>query len=412
VTATPEERGRRVRLTALREEDSDQLFAWINDHELVVRSAPWRPVARADHDAWFAAIRGRDDARIFAIRLIEGDQLIGSCQLHSIVPERGSAELQIRIGERHEQGLGYGREAVELLLRHAFDSLGLERVTLQVFASNAPALAVYRATGFREEPGPPEEVAIDGRRERVLQMTIAAPGRSRLVAIHQPNFFPWLGFFDKLRRCDTFVLLDTVEFSKGSRINRSQVLVGGRPHWITAPVRRSGIGGPIRDMLIEEGRDWRSNVVRTLRQSYSRAPGTAVAMPLLEELIGFPTERLTDFNEQAIRRLAHELGLTRAAIVRASDLAVEGRATRLLVDIVRAVGGTAYLAGGGAGGYQEDELFDESGIELVHQRFVPPLYPQPVDEPVPGLSVIDALMQCGPDGARALLSREAHAAPS
>ena len=54
--------------------------------------------------------------RIFAIRRIDGDELIGSCQLHSIEPGR-SAELQIRIGERHEQGRGYGREAVELLLR-------------------------------------------------------------------------------------------------------------------------------------------------------------------------------------------------------------------------------------------------------------------------------------------------------
>ena len=144
----------RVRLAALRDEDSDRLFAWINDRELVVTSAPFRPVARADHDAWFEAIRERDDVRIFGIRKVETDELIGSCQLHSIEPGR-TAELQIRIGERHEQGRGYGREAVELLLRHAFGPLGLEQVTLHVFESNAPARAVYRRTGFRELPGAP-----------------------------------------------------------------------------------------------------------------------------------------------------------------------------------------------------------------------------------------------------------------
>ena len=56
-------------------------------------------------------------------------------------------------------------------------------------------------------------------------------------------------------------------------------------------------------------------------------------------------------------------------IVRASDLDVEGSATELLVAIVRSMGGGAYLAGGGAGGYQKDERFAEAGIEVIPQRF-------------------------------------------
>lgn len=364
-----------VRLTALRDEDSDRLFAWINDRELVVRSAPFHPVARADHDAWFAAIREREDVRIFAIRLTDGDELIGSCQLHSIDPASRSAELQIRIGERHEQGKGYGRQAVELLLREAFGPLGLHRVTLHVFASNAPARAVYAKAGFRELPGPAETVEIDGRTEPVLRMAVGG-----LVAIHQPNFFPWLGFFDKLARADTFVLLDTVEFSKGSRTNRVEVLVGGRPQWITAPLRRATLSGPIREVVIDETRDWRAKVVKTLQQNYPRA----TALPFVEELVGHDSERLAAYNEHAIRRLAETLGHS-GTIVRASDLDVQGRATELLVDIVRALGGTAYLAGSGAGGYQENERFAAAGIELIAQDFTPP-------ESVGGLSVIHALL--------------------
>ncbi len=68
--------------------------------------------------------------------------------------------------------------------------------------------------------------------------------------------------------------------------------------------------------------------------------------------------------------------------MRASDLDVDGRATELLIDIVRAVGGGAYLAGGGAGGYQEDERFAASGIELIRQDFDAPH----------GLSIIHALL--------------------
>jgi RimJ/RimL family protein N-acetyltransferase len=362
---------KRVRLDALRDEDSDRLFAWINDRALVVSSAPFRPVARADHDAWFEAIRKRHDVRIFGIRKVETDELIGSCQLHSIEPGR-TAELQIRIGERYEQGRGYGREAVELLLRHAFGPLGLSQVTLHVFESNAPARALYRRAGFREQPGAAETVEIDGRVEPVIRMV-----RPHVVAIHQPNFFPWLGFFDKLARADTFVLLDTVEFSKGSRTNRVEVLVGGQPHWITAPVQRAGIGGPIREVRIDEGRDWRAKIVRTLQQNYPRA----AALPLIEELVGHRDDRLAAYNEHAIRRLAGELGIE-TRIVRASELDAGGRASELLIDIVRAVGGTAYLAGGGAGGYQDDERFAASGIELIAQDFDPPH----------GLSIIHSLL--------------------
>jgi RimJ/RimL family protein N-acetyltransferase len=359
-----------LRLTALRDEDSDRLFSWINDRALVVSSAPFRPVARADHDAWFAAIRQRGDLRIFGIRLMNSGELIGSCQLHSI--DSGSAELQIRIGERDQQGRGHGREAVELLLRHAFGELGLRRVTLHVFESNAAARAVYRKTGFREVTAPSETVEIEGRSERVIRMV-----RPHVVAIHQPNFFPWLGFFDKLARADTFVLLDTVEFSKGSRTNRVEVLVGGKPHWITAPVQRAGIGGPIREVLIDEGRDWRGKIVKTLRQNYSGSP----QLPLVEQLIADREGRLAHYNEHAIRRVGDTLGIT-TAIVRASDLDVGGSATELLVGIVRAVDGGAYLAGGGARGYQLDERFAASGIDLIPQDFDAPH----------GLSIIHSLL--------------------
>jgi RimJ/RimL family protein N-acetyltransferase len=169
--------GSHVRLAELVDEDSDRLFTWINDRELVVRSAPFRPVPREEHDDWFDAIRARDDVRIFAIRRVADDELIGSCQLHSIDVERGIAELQIRIGQADARGRGYGREAVGLLLDHAFGALGLRRVTLHVFASNAPALAVYRATGFRERAGDHEVATIDGRKERVLRMSISASDR-------------------------------------------------------------------------------------------------------------------------------------------------------------------------------------------------------------------------------------------
>ena len=97
------------------------------------------------------------------------------------------------------------------------------------------------------------------------------------------------------------------------------------------------------------------------------------------------------------------LGLV-TPIVLGSTLGVEDRATDLLVRMVKAVGGTAYLAGGGTAGYQEDDKFHEAGIKLIYQEFQHPTYPQfnSVDFK-PGLSVVDALMNCGFGGTSELL---------
>jgi UDP-4-amino-4,6-dideoxy-N-acetyl-beta-L-altrosamine N-acetyltransferase len=159
-----------VALAALRPEDSDLLFEWINDHDLVVQSAPFRPIDRAEHDAWFERIRQREDARIFAIR--EGDRLVGSCQLHSIHPVHRSAELQIRIGADDARGRGVGSEAVSQLVRFGFDELGLHRICLQVFATNDRAIRLYERAGFRREGVLREAASIDGAWIDVLLMAL------------------------------------------------------------------------------------------------------------------------------------------------------------------------------------------------------------------------------------------------
>jgi RimJ/RimL family protein N-acetyltransferase len=138
-----------VELTPLRLEDSPLLFEWINDRDLVVLSAPYRPVSRAEHDLWFEQIRLRDDVRIFGIR--EGGRLVGTCQLHSIHAVHRSAELQIRIGALDARGRGIGMAATVRLLEIGFRELDLHRICLHVFATNEAARRLYERVGFRIE---------------------------------------------------------------------------------------------------------------------------------------------------------------------------------------------------------------------------------------------------------------------
>lgn len=230
---------------------------------------------------------------------------------------------------------------------------------------------------------------------------------SRVVAIHQPNFFPWLGYFDKIARADVFILMDNAQFPKtgGTWSNRVKLLVGGRAAWVTVPIVRTFHGTRrICEMQINDATLWRDRLEKTIRMNYARTPRFETAFALVAECLSNSTDSLSDYNIAAIRAVMAGLQLDQSKLVLGSTLNAEGNATDLLITMTKAVGGTAYLCGGGASGYQLDEKFPAAGIQLVHQRFRHPLYPQASGaEFVPGLSVIDALMHCGFESTRALI---------
>lgn len=230
-----------------------------------------------------------------------------------------------------------------------------------------------------------------------------------MVAIHQPTFFPWLGFFDKVARSDVFIVLDHVQFPKsrpGSWLNRVRLLVNGEAQWVTMPVQRGFEGvRRIDQILIDDRSPWRRKLLQLLRTNYGRAACFRDTFPVVEPLVLHPAERLVDYNSHAFTAIARQLGLPTHHIVHSAALDVDGKATELLIALVRCVGGTTYLSGDGAGGYQEDARFDEAGLPLTFQSFVPPAYPQGGDRPhVPGLSVLDALFHCGFEGTARLIN--------
>jgi len=228
-----------------------------------------------------------------------------------------------------------------------------------------------------------------------------------VVAIHQPNFFPWLGYFDKIARADVFVLFDNVQFPKtgGNWSNRVRLLVNDEPAWVTVPIVRSYHGmREIREIQIDDSSGWRRKLLQSLRTNYARAAAFDAIFPFVEGLVQTPTESLSQFNVTAIRAICRELRLPEEKLVLGSSVAAQGRATDRLIAMVRTVGGTAYLCGGGAGGYQDDAAFGAAGLELVYQDFSHPSYEQQLPAFVPGLSIIDALMHCGFDRVRGLLA--------
>jgi WbqC-like protein family len=230
-----------------------------------------------------------------------------------------------------------------------------------------------------------------------------------VVAIHQPNFFPWLGYFNKIVRADAFVVLDHVQFQKtgGTWTNRARLLVAGQARWITAPVVRTYHGVRRTDeMTFHEAIAWRGKMLKTLAANYRRAKYYDECMTLIGPLILLKEARAAEYNIHAIKAIIAALGIDGTRLLRSSQMIVSGQGSELLAAITIAAGGTTYLCGGGATDYQDDALFARRGVALVYQDFRHPKYPQ-VDRDstnfVAGLSIIDALMNCGITGTRELL---------
>ncbi len=230
-----------------------------------------------------------------------------------------------------------------------------------------------------------------------------------IVCIHQPNFFPWLGFFDKIARSDCLILLDHVQLPKsgGTWTNRVKLLfINGEAKWVTVPIIRTGHSyQQINQIKIHNESKWQGKFLKTLQRNYSRAPYYHEVSTFLLPLFLKKTDTLSEFNCNSIVAILGELKFSTRCIL-SSNLAVHGSSNEMLIALVKSVDGTTYLCGDGAGGYIDEKAFSDWGINLVYQKFQHPVYPQKgADAFQPGLSIIDALMNVGFEGVRTLLKQ-------
>lgn len=232
-----------------------------------------------------------------------------------------------------------------------------------------------------------------------------------IVAIHQPNFFPWLGYFDKIRLSDVFIFLDDVQYQKtgGSWSNRVQVLINCEGRWLTAPVDRNFHGSRnVNEMEFSSKENWRSKILKSIATTYKRAPFFNEVCSVVEPLVENPENNVAKYNIHAIKTLTSALGYSTKSMIRSSDLPTKSSSTERLIDLTIRMHGQTYLCGGGSRDYQEDEAFDKAGVRLSYQDFLHPTYTQFGHKHfVAGLSIIDALMNHGFEGTRKIMSNNA-----
>lgn len=225
-----------------------------------------------------------------------------------------------------------------------------------------------------------------------------------VVAAHQPNYLPWLGYFSKMSQADVFVFLDDAQYTKNSYINRVSVLCNGVAKWLTIPVRVP-LGTAIRDARPSD-ESWVKAHVERLSNYYRKAPAREEALDELGRMFenAGSDENIADINISLIRALAKRLGVA-AEFRLASELnQADKRSDDRLVALVSAIDPRGvYLSGAGATSYQHPEKFAAEGVGLQFTAFHHPVYPQGNETFVAGLSALDAVFWLGWEGAGAIL---------
>ena len=236
------------------------------------------------------------------------------------------------------------------------------------------------------------------------------------VAIHQPNYFPWLGYFLKIQLADVFVFHDTVSISRQSYVKRVRInkeSAGKASRWLSVPVQHHSSKDAIATLKADQDRDWRMQHLRFIDAAYRQTKHFDEAFPFLESALTATNhiQPVADINIALIQRLCKMIGCKRRW-VRSSDLQRPESGSALNAEIVREVGGDTYLAGKGSMGYHNAEDFATRNLAV---RFVDSSHF--LQQQLSGLSkdlatdrsIIDALMHIGWQGVRDVLQNAGQA---
>jgi hypothetical protein len=219
-----------------------------------------------------------------------------------------------------------------------------------------------------------------------------------IVAVHQPQFLPWLGYFHKMMLADVFCYLDNVQFKKNEWQNRNRIKTACGWQWLTVPVRHRH-RQKIREVQINDRVDWSRKHLRAFETNYARAPWYDVYMPMLAAVYERNWHELAPLNLYLIGRLREALQLDRKPCFSASSLQLGEDPTGRLIEICQQLGADTYLAGAHGAGYMDLTRFEQNNIRVVFQKFVHPEYPQLFGAFQSHLSILDLLFNCGPASA-------------
>jgi hypothetical protein len=223
-----------------------------------------------------------------------------------------------------------------------------------------------------------------------------------IIFVHQPEYIPWIGFFDKLARCNVFVIYDDAQYVHGSYQNRNRIRTAQGWRWITIPIVHHH-PQLIKDVKIS-GSQWRKEHTKILLNNYEKAPYFKEYFPLIEEALNFNHELLIGLNLHLLKNIAEALGI-KAKMIRSSEFPYHGQEkNEKLISMCKFMGSDTYLSGSGGQAYVDEKAFSSANIKLQWHKYMHPSYNQNFEGFQPNMSIVDLLFNAGPKAKEVILS--------
>lgn len=226
------------------------------------------------------------------------------------------------------------------------------------------------------------------------------------LAVMQPYFFPYIGYWKLIRAVDRFVIFDDVNYIVRGWINRNRILINEEPRYITVPLQHASQNRRICDISLLSSPAWRSKLLKSVEQAYRKAPGYAEVFPAIENIVRHETDSLSEYLAYQLQTLSAFLGIDTRFVVSSrcyenADLFGQER----ILDICVREGATTYINPQGGQALYDRASFEQRGLDLKflipddaeYRQFGAPFFPW--------LSIIDVMMFNGVAGTRMLLDK-------
>ena len=213
------------------------------------------------------------------------------------------------------------------------------------------------------------------------------------VAIMQPYFFPYIGYFQLINAVDVFVIYDDVNYIKKGWINRNTILVNGKGFLFNIPLQEMSQNKAINQLYIEENSNWKKSLLKTITLSYKKAPYFTEVFPIIESIIELEEKNLAKFISYSLREICGFLSI-KTTIMISSDIEKNNdlKGQDKIIEICKKVQGNTYINAIGGRSLYDKDTFIKQDISLHFIKSNTINYSQFKNEFIPWLSIIDVVM--------------------
>lgn len=218
------------------------------------------------------------------------------------------------------------------------------------------------------------------------------------IAIHQPDYIPYLGYFYKMYLSDIFIFLDDSQFQKNYLNNRNKIKTPQGWTYLTIPVeRKNGLDTNINETRTIDEKGWKEKHLKTLEMNYKKCPYFDEIFPEIKYIIMQDYKSLSELNEALLIHIAKRFNILPEIVANSSELHLTTKKEERVLDIIKHYGADEYISGNGARQYQKEEDFEKEGIKLTYTDYQPISYQQKWGEFVENMSVLDYIFNEGYD---------------